>query len=144
MLILRCVYLGEPPSLLPDAWLSGSCLSCEAPAPCGPAQSLDKVTPGGTTTVVAASPPALESAPAVTTTVSQCAGAWMLQGLGALICTAWGCPVAVVSLLCPPGLSLSRGKFQILGCVPQHTGLQVRTTGIYSRAVQPAPHGATA
>ena len=32
MLILRCVHLGELLSPLPGARLSGSCLSCEAPA----------------------------------------------------------------------------------------------------------------
>ena len=37
--------------------------------------------------MVAASSPALESAPAVTTPVSQSAGAWTLRGWGALICT---------------------------------------------------------
>ena len=31
VLILRCVHLGQLPRPLPGAWLSGSCLSCEAP-----------------------------------------------------------------------------------------------------------------
>ena len=47
------------------------------------------VTAGGTT-VVASSSLALESAPGVTTLVSQSTGAWMLQGRGSPICTAWG------------------------------------------------------
>ncbi|XP_072625071.1 uncharacterized protein [Canis lupus baileyi] len=48
LLIPRCVHLGELLSPLPGAWLSGSCLSCEAP---------------GGTTVAAASSGALDSAP---------------------------------------------------------------------------------
>ena len=39
-----------------------------------------------------ASSPALESAPAVTTAVSQSTQAWMFLGQGVLICTAWRCP----------------------------------------------------
>ena len=63
MLILRCVLLGELPRPLPGARLSGCCLSSEAPA-----QSQAQGTRGGTATLMAASYPALESAPAVTTT----------------------------------------------------------------------------
>ncbi|XP_072625066.1 uncharacterized protein [Canis lupus baileyi] len=50
LLIPRCVHLGELLSPLPGAWLSGSCLSCEAP---------------GGTTVAAASSGALDSAPEI-------------------------------------------------------------------------------
>ena len=85
------VYPVRP--LLPDGLLS--------PRP--------KVTPEGTTTVTAASSPALESAPAVTTAVSQSAGAWMFRGQVALLCTARGrprqeCPCCPVSSLPPPVL----------------------------------------
>ena len=52
--------------------------------------------------MAAPSSPALESAPAVTTAVSQSTGAWMLRGWGAPMCTARGaqrqerpcCPVS--------------------------------------------------
>ena len=57
-----------------------------------------RVTPGRKT-LAAASSPALESAPAVTTTFSQSTLAWMLRGQGVLICTAWGCLEAGESLL---------------------------------------------
>ena len=62
-----------------------------------------------------ASSPALESAPAVTTTVSQSTGAWMLRGQRAPICTAQGHPGSGASLLpcvlpasiCPEGSARS-------------------------------------
>ena len=60
---------------LPGAGLSGGCLSCEAP--------------GGTTTVVAARPGALDSAPAVTTELSVSRGL-DAPGVGPLICSARG------------------------------------------------------
>ena len=91
-----------------------------------------KVTPRGTTTVAATSFPTLESAPAVTTTVSQSAGAWMLQGQGLLSCTAQGRPSGrnILAVLCPPSLCLSQGECWILGCVPLHSGLQGLRAGI--------------
>ena len=66
---------------------------------------------------------ALESAPPVTTAVSQSALELMLPGLGALICTAWGCLVAEASLpSCAFRASIWPGERRILGCV-QEAGL---------------------
>ena len=94
---------------------------------CGPCSlaallsSRHKVTPGGTTTVAAASSPALESAPTVTTQFPVCRGL-MLPGRGALTCTARGRPAAGVS-------SLS-WALQASACPGRSTG---------SWAVSPAP-----
>ena len=99
LLTLRCMYLGEMPRPLPGARLSGSCLPREASVLGGPVCPRHKVTHGGTTTVAVASSPALESAPAVSTAVSQSTVAWMVRGWGVLICTVQGCPAAGASLL---------------------------------------------
>ena len=90
VLILRCVCIwGDacPPPL--GEQLSGSCFSCEASVSWGPrpSQAQGDMTPGGTTTLVEDRSPALESAAAVTTPVSQSTMAWMLLGQGTLICT---------------------------------------------------------
>ena len=69
--------------------------------------------------MTAASSPALESAPTVTTAVSQSTGAWMLQGRGALICSTRGRLVAgVLTALGPSGIRLPRREHRVLGCVP--------------------------
>ena len=68
-----------------------------------------------------ASSPALESAPPVTTTVSQSEVAWMRswrQVQGALTCTAQGAPwQESLPVLCPPHLHLSWGEHRIAGCI---------------------------
>ena len=71
-----------------------------------------------------ASFPALESASAVTTTVSQSSGAWMLQGRGADL-HSLGPPGgrSILDVLCPPGFCLSWGERRILGCVFRRLGL---------------------
>ena len=120
MLSLRCVYPGELPRPLPGARLSGSCLSCKTPGSLVALLSPRyKVTPGGTTSLAAASSAALESAPAVTTRVSQSAGAWMLRGWGVLLCTAWGTQLAETSLLpCVLPASACSGGVLDLGLCP--------------------------
>ena len=85
--------MGELLSPLPGAGLSGDCLPREAP--------------GGTTTVVAASSGALDSAPAVTKDLSVCRGLDAPR-VGPLICSARG--RSVLAVLGPPGLCLSRGE----------------------------------
>ena len=84
-----------------------------------------KVTSVGTTTLVAASSPALDSTPAVPITVSQSAGAWMLQGRGCTDLHSSGPPGGrrVVAALCPPGLCLSPAEHWTLGCVSPRLGL---------------------
>ena len=116
-MILRCVLLGELTRLLPGARLSGSYLSHGAPG--GPNPPRYTVAPEGTTSLVAASSPALESAPAVTTAVFQSKVAWMLQGQGADLYSL-GLPSgrSALTVLGPPGLCLSREDCRILGCVP--------------------------
>ena len=86
MLILRCEHLGELLSPLPGAWLSGICLSCEATVRLS-GSCLFCEDPGGTTTVAAASSPALESARGVTTAAPSPQGPGCSGG-GALICSA--------------------------------------------------------
>ena len=76
------------------------------------------MTPGGTTTLLAASLSALESAPAVTTTVSQTTLAWMLPRVRGTDLYSLGAPSSrtVHSVLCPPHLCLSWEEHRILGC----------------------------
>ena len=124
MLTLRCVYLEELPHPLQGAWLSGSCLSC-GPLFHGIRTLSQAQGDTRTTTLAGASSPALESAPTVTTVVSQSTLSWMLLGQGALICTAWGCPVAGESLLsCALPASTCPKEHRILGCVPQRPGIR--------------------
>ena len=72
--------------------------------------------------MVAASSLALESAPAVTTAVSQSSGVWMLWG-AKLHSSGPPNGRSVLAVLCPPGLHVSRGKHRILGYVPWRPGL---------------------
>ena len=85
-----------------------------------------KVTPGGTTTAVAASFPALESAPTVTTTAPSPQGPGCSGG-GAIGLHSSGPPggKSVLAILCLLGLCLSQGERWNLRCVPQHPGLLV-------------------
>ena len=106
MLILRCVLLGELPRPLPGARLSGSSLSCEAPGPWQP------LVPGGPAPSRAQGDTGRNNktgsgqfcSPGVSSRSnyrsSQSTGAWMLRGLGALICTGLDRPAAE-GPLCP-------------------------------------------
>ena len=88
--------------------------------PGGPAQSQAQGDTRGTTSVAAASSPALGSAPAATSLPVH-RGLDAL-GVGSPICTARrGAPRgrSVLAVLCPPGLRLSRRERRILGCVPR-------------------------
>ena len=69
------------------------------------------VTPGGATPLAAASSPALESVPTITTTVSQSALAWMLPGAGGADLHSLGVPGGrnILAALCPPCLRLPWG-----------------------------------
>ena len=60
--------------------------------PGAPFHPRHRVTPGGTTILVVARSSALESAPTVTTAVSQSALAWMLPGEGGDDLHSWGTP----------------------------------------------------
>ena len=79
-----------------------------------------------------ASSSAQESAPAITTTVSQSAEAWMLQGQGELICIAWGRSVAGVPLLsCVlPDSASPKGSAGSWAVSPGALGSGACTTGI--------------
>ena len=93
MLILRCVHLGELLIPLPGAWLSGSCLSCEAPA--------ESQVQGDTRRNNNYGGQLSNSGVSFHSNYrsSQSTGAWMLGGMGPPICTAWGCQAAGASLL---------------------------------------------
>ena len=124
--------------------LSGSCLPSEAPVPWWPLlHPRHRVTPGGTTTLAAASLPALESASLVTTAVSQSSQVWMLLGMGGADLHSLGAPSSrrVLAVLCPP--LLSQGEHRILGCVPRCPG--IRGLFWWNRAPgDPAPEGSRA
>ena len=111
----RCVHLGELPSPLSGAWLSGSCLSCEAPAQ-SQVQGNTRRNNSGSGQL---SSPGVSSHSNYHSSLS--AGAWMLQGRGSPICTARGYPVAGVSLRswALPASACPGGEPQILGCVTQ-------------------------
>ena len=96
--------MGELLSPLPGAGLSEclSCLSGEATVRLS-GGCLPREAPGGTTTVAAASSPALESAPAVTTELFV-SRTWRLRGWAADLLSSGQEHLAV---LCPPGLCLS-------------------------------------
>ena len=98
--------------------LSGGCLSCEAP--------------GGTTTVVATSSPALESATAVTTGALNLQGPGCSGGGGCLSVQHGAAPPSrsVLSVLCPLGFCLSQGENRILDCDPSILCSQACTVGI--------------
>ena len=101
MLILRCVHLGELLSPLPGAWFSGSCLSCDSPAPWQPC-----LVPG---TRLHQEVQQQWQRPAIQPRVSSSSNYHSLPvrrgldapgaGVGALICTTQGCPVAGKSSL---------------------------------------------
>ncbi|XP_048963016.1 uncharacterized protein LOC125754597 [Canis lupus dingo] len=120
VLILRCVHLGELPSPLPGARLSGSCLSCEAPAQSQVQGDTRKNNNSGSGQLSSSGVSSSSNYRS-----SHSAGAWMLRGRGVPICTAQGRPTAGASLLsCVlPSLCLSRGECWILDCVPQRSGL---------------------
>ena len=118
VLILRCVHLGELPSPLPGLQFSGILY------PVRPLlRPRYRVTPGGTTTVAAASCPALESAPTVTTAAPN------VQGSGCSRVGARSAQLGATRRQERPGCPLSSrplpvlGKPQILGCVSQCPGL---------------------
>ena len=127
--------MGELLSPLPGVWLSGSCLSCLS---CETTLRLSGgclscEVPGGTTTVVLARSLALESAPTVTTTAPspQRPGSRCSSGRGTDVLSL-GLPsgMSIPAVLCPPGLHLSMGESQILGCVPSALGSWACTAGI--------------
>ena len=83
VLIFRCVHLGELPSPLPGLQFSGILY------PVRPLlRPRYRVTPGGTTTVAAASCPDLESAPTVTTAAPRAHGTGC-SGVGARSAQLW-------------------------------------------------------
>ena len=153
VLILRCVHLGEMLCPLPGAGLSGSCLSCEAP--CSLAALLcpkHRVTPGGTTTLVAARSPALESAHPVTTAAPSPHWPRCSEGGGGRVADlhSLGAPGSrrVLAVLCPPCLHLSRGD-RFVHSEPWDLGLvllELRSRGCGTRRQQGAapPPGAPA
>lgn len=115
VLILRCVYLGEMPHPLPGARLSGSCLSCEAPAQSQVQGDTRRRNSSGGGQL-----PSSGLSSCSNSRRSQSAEARMLWARGALTCTAWGPRRrSVLAVLGPPGLSLSRRELRILGCVPR-------------------------
>ena len=87
--------------------------------PGGPNPPRHRVTPGGTATLVVASSPALESAPAVTTTGPSPQGPGC-SGAGDADLHSLGVHVGrgVLSVLCLPGLRLSPGGVQDPGQCP--------------------------
>ena len=140
MLILRCVHLRELPSPLPGVQLSGSCLSCEAPAQSQVQDDARRNNDSGRGQLFS---------PGVSSHSNyhsfHCAGAWMLPGWEAPICTAQGCPGAGASLLpcvlpAPPVL----GEPRIFGCGPGALGSGACASRAAPGAVQPPPRGAAA
>ena len=51
---------------------------------------------------------------------------------------------SILAVLCPPGLCLSRGERQILGCVPGALCSRACAVGIVLPAAQPLPHESSA
>ena len=95
--------------------------------------------------MLAASSPALESAPAVTTAAPSPQGPGCSGGGGADLQSLGPPGRSVLAVLYPPGLRLSWGERRILGCVPQHQVLQ--GLHCWNRApgsVQPLLHAAAA
>ena len=82
MLNLRCVHLGELPRPLPGAWLNGAVYPVKPLFPGSPTLSQTQGDTSRNNNSGGARSPALESAPAVTTAVSQSALAWVLRGRG--------------------------------------------------------------
>ena len=103
VLFLRHMHLRELPRPLPGTYLSGSCLSIEALAPWLSDPPRHSETPGGTT-VVAASSQALESAPAVTTSLPVHTGLDALgAGGGDLHSSVVPGDRCILGVLCPSG-----------------------------------------
>ena len=99
--------------------------------PGGPYPPRHRVTPGGTATVVAASSPALESAPAVTTAAPSRQGPGC-SGVGSANLHSLGPPSgrSVLAVLCPPGLCLSWGSGRSCAVSPSTLGSQASSAGI--------------
>ena len=135
MLILRCVHLGELPSPLPGAWLSGSCLSCEAPAQSQVQGDTRRNNHSGGSQVSSSRVSSCSNYHS-----SQSAGAWMLGGQG-----RWPAQLgppscsSVPTVLGPPLLHLSCGEHRILLCVPHALGSGACAAGIALQAPQPPP-----
>ena len=127
MLILRCVYLGEMHCLLAGAGSVGALYPVRLLFPGGPTFPGCTVTQGGTTPLAAASCPALESAPPVTTIAPSPQGPGCSGGGGHRSAQLGGhrwqdhprCPVP--SPLPPV---LGGGGRWILGYVPRCPGLR--------------------
>ena len=147
MLILRCEHLWELPSLLTGARLSGSCLSClsrEATVRLS-GGCLSCEAPEGTTTVAVASSPALESAPAVTTSDLSLQGPGCSRGRATDLHSSGSLGGrSVLAVLCPPSLFLPQGERPILEWVPGALGSQACAAGIGLPAMQPLLCGASA
>ena len=138
MLIFRCQHLGELLSPLPGAGLSERCLSClsseatvRLTGGCLPCE-----TSGGTAAVMAASSPALESAPAVTTKLPVRRG---LDAPGRGLTYSARTRLQVSSLswaLLPPPVPGGRPD---PGLCPQHPGLLGLRCWNCAPAAQPPP-----
>ena len=105
-----------------------------------------KVTPGGTTPLVAASSPALESAPAVTPTATRPQGPGCSGGGGSDMHSSGPAGSrSVLTVLSPPGLCLSPGGAPDLGlCPPLPWAPGPAPLESRSRVAQPPPLRATA
>ena len=138
--------MGELLSPLPDAGLCercSTCLSCDATVRLS-GGCLSSETPGGTTTVAAASSPALDLAPAVTKELSVCR-VLDAPGAGPLICSPQ-VPGgrSVLAVLGPPGLCVSWEEHRIFGCFPGALCSRACPAGIALPAAQTPPCGASA
>ena len=105
MLIVRCVPLGELLFSLPGALLSGSCLSCEAPVPWGPAPSQAQGDTGRNKTggCQLSSPGVCSSSNYHSCQSAWMLLAWMLRDPGVLIaCSGQEHPCCPVSSQPPP------------------------------------------
>ena len=139
MLILRCVHLGELLRTLPGAQLSGSCLSCEAPAQSqvqGDTRRNNKSGGGQLSSPRVSFRSNYRSSPS--------ALAWMLRGQGSLICTArvtrWQeCP----AVLGPPGLYLSQGSAGSWAVSPSALGSRACAAPIAPGRCSPPLRGTT-
>ena len=115
MLILKCVHLGELPCPLLGAGLSGSCLSCEAFVPWQPrlSQAQGETRRKNNTGSGQVSSPGVRSCSNYRCLPVRRGLDTPGAGVGALICTTQGCPVARESSLfcalptsaCPRGFA---------------------------------------